>query len=63
MTFGEALQAMIEGHRVRRPGWKKLTCIFIQDGKMYSEVDGVSYYYGQIAQQCVMATDWEILRS
>jgi hypothetical protein len=61
LTFCEAYQAMVEGKRVRRPGWQNLTCLFIRDGKIYSEIRDVPIYFERIAQALVTATDWEIL--
>ena len=61
MTFCEAYQAMIEGRRVRRPGWERMTCIFMRDGQIYSEVDGVAFFFGKIAQALITAIDWEVV--
>jgi hypothetical protein len=62
MRFEEAMRAMREGKRMRRPGWVRMTYVFMRDGKLYSHVkNSGDRYWGEVKQALITAEDWEIV--
>jgi len=62
MTFGEALKAMEQGHKVRRKEWYNnaetkddYLCII---GNTLKNIDGQPFSY--LKSEIILATDWEI---
>lgn len=57
MNIIEAAQAMKEGKRVKRPGWKKGE--FIK--RYYSNIEDQNYEEPLFWLEDILATDWEIV--
>lgn len=57
MNFGEALQLMKDGSKVRREEWIEDTYIFIYDGDIRDE-EGFNYIKQGITED-ILANDWE----
>lgn len=57
MTFSEALEAMKQGHKVRREHWDNYQYLLIDESYI---INAENEYVNKIGKDSLLATDWEI---